>query len=143
MVVPRPLVAVVDDDLAFTALIQDFLEGEGYETLLIHESAGAVSALRAAQPALVILDIRMEYPEAGKDILNVLRATAATINLPVLVCSADQVFLREHREDLEHQHAYVLPKPFDLDDLLDLVHNCIGASPPGTDWRSDGRDTVS
>jgi DNA-binding response OmpR family regulator len=143
MVVPRPLIAVVDDDVAFTMLVQDFLDGEGYATLLIHEAEGALRHIAEAHPALVILDVRMEQPDSGGEILAQIRASNETSALPVIICSADQVFLREHRGDLERHRALILPKPFDLDDLLGLVRTCVRASMTHDDHKCNGYGTDS
>jgi CheY-like chemotaxis protein len=128
MVVPRPLVAVVDDDVTFTTLVQDFLDVEGYATLLIHEACGALRRIADAHPAVVILDVRMEQPNSGGEVLAQMRASNETSAIPVIICSADQIFLGQHRAELERLRAFVLPKPFDLDDLLNLVRTCVNAS---------------
>src|SRR4051794_13943116 len=95
-------IAIIDDDTAICAVVADVLENEGYEVVQWHRGAGALALLRQVQPALVLLDIRMETPEAGWLVLEGLRADPCLAQLPVIVCSADCWFLRERAARLCH-----------------------------------------
>lgn len=119
-------IAVVNDNSMFLGLMQELLTGEGYATELYTEGSTAYAALKEAQPALIILDIRMEHPEAGWTVLDLLRLDRATMHIPVIVCSADSRALREKADHLREQHADVLEKPFLLDALLDKIRAAIG-----------------
>ena len=121
-----PLVAVVNDDTAFLELMQELLSSEGYRTVIHRESDTAYDALRNAMPALVILDIRMEHPEGGWTVLELLRLDPTTTGIPVIVCSADSVQLKAKREQLHRHRALALEKPFDLDELLQMVSTLVG-----------------
>lgn len=142
MAATRPLVAVVNDDLAFMTLIRDFLEGEGYETILVYESVRAHATIAEARPALVILDIRMEQPDSGKQVLEQIRQDPSTAKIPVIICSADQPFLRDNSDYLRSRNVTTIPKPFDLDALLALVQSAIDRSLPDA-LQGDGFDASS
>ena len=122
----RPLVAVVDDDRVYTEMIHDFLDGEGYDTIVIQEAADAVEAIARASPALILLDVRMDEQESGVAILADLRANPDTANLPVIVCTADQLFLRSRAAYLTSQNATSVAKPFDLEHLLNSIKRVLG-----------------
>jgi DNA-binding response OmpR family regulator len=79
----------------------------------------------------VILDIWMETPEAGWQLLELLRLDPATATLPVLVCSADVVFLRAKEAQLLAEGYGVLVKPFGLDALLARVAALLPPPPAG------------
>ncbi len=119
-------VTVINDDTAFLALMHDVLEDAGYEVSLHREGAQAHPRVREEQPDLVILDIRMEHPDTGWMVLELLRLDPATSHLPVIVCSADTIALRAKDGMLRHQGCDILEKPFDLDALLSLVDEKIG-----------------
>ncbi|HET9015478.1 MAG TPA: response regulator [Thermomicrobiaceae bacterium] len=121
-----PLVAVVNDDTAFLELMEELLSDEGYRTVIHRESDTAYQAIRGAMPALVILDIRMEHPEGGWNVLELLRLDPKTTGIPVIVCSADAIQLRAKQEHLQRHRAVSIEKPFDLDELLELVVSQIG-----------------
>ncbi|HYI16843.1 MAG TPA: response regulator [Thermomicrobiales bacterium] len=122
----RPLIAVVDDDQVYSEMIRDFLSGEGYDTLVLREAASAVAAIVRASPALVLLDVRMDVADSGVSILTDLRSRSETASLPVIVCTADQHFLRSQAAFLQSQNAASVAKPFDLDVLLDVISRTIG-----------------
>ena len=126
----RPLIAVVNDDLVFMSMLREFLEGEGYRVIIWPEARGAEDLLRNEQPDLVILDVRMELPDAGRHILERARQHNDTANMPIVVCSADTQFLRRNRVFLATHANAVLEKPFNLDDLLAAVEALVGKPAP-------------
>ena len=142
MAATRPLVAVVNDDMVFMTLIRDFLDGEGYETILVYESQHAHLTIAEARPALVILDIRMEQPDSGKQVLERIRQDPLTARIPVIVCSADQPFLRDNSAYLRSRNVTAISKPFDLDALLALVQRALDSTLPGA-MQGDGFDASS
>ncbi len=119
-------VTVINDDTAFLALMHDVLEDAGYEVSLHREGAQAHPQVKEEQPDLIILDIRMEHPDSGWLVLELLRLDPATADLPVIVCSADTLALKAKDEMLRRQGCEVLEKPFDLDMLLSMVDEKIG-----------------
>jgi CheY-like chemotaxis protein len=67
------------------------------------------------------LDIRLGTPETGWTILELVRLDPATAQIPVIVCSADTIFLRAKEEALHALHCDILEKPCDLDALLRTI----------------------
>lgn len=122
-----PLIAIVDNDDAFRALMADALAEEGYRTLLIPGSDSADSLIARARPALVILDLRMERANDGIAVIEALRAHPDTAHVPIILCSADIIYLREHEEALHVAGVETLTKPFDLDALYGCVRALIGS----------------
>jgi CheY-like chemotaxis protein len=115
---PQPLIAVMNDDTDFLSLMHELLTGEGYRCFICKERDRVYALVKEQQPDLVILDIRMGAPEAGWTILELLRLDPTTARMPVIVCSADSIFLRAKEESLRALHCDILEKPFDLDALL-------------------------
>ena len=122
-----PVIAVVDDDVAYLTLMDDLLTGEGYQTVLLTEGDLAYHAIRKEMPHLVIMDIRLEHPEAGWTVLEALRRDPAIRDTPVIVCSADAQFLQAKAHHLRETGCDILEKPFNLDDLLAKVQAAIGS----------------
>jgi CheY-like chemotaxis protein len=118
----RPCIALINDDTTFLTLMHDLLEDtEGYEVMYCKESDGAYQFVKDHRPDLVILDIRMGGEEAGWNILELLTLDPETKPIPVIVCSAAVRQLHDHAVLLEQYGVEVLPKPFDLDALLEKV----------------------
>ena len=114
-------IAVIDDDAACRELLHDLLSEEGYTVHLFPDRATAARCLRDLAPAAVILDVRLETPTAGWEVLADLRHDPVLHATPVLVCSADRIALQERAGELGRQECMILAKPFDLDELLVLL----------------------
>lgn len=119
-------IAVINDDTAFLQLMQELLDSEGYDTDIYRETTAIHATLRQEQPDLVIIDIRMEQPSTGWQVLEMLRLDPVTSKIPVIVCSADVADLRAKEPLLKRGGYASLEKPFDLDDLLSIVQDKIG-----------------
>jgi CheY-like chemotaxis protein len=90
-------IAVIDDDAACRELLHDLLSEEGYAVHLFADSATAARCLRDVAPAAIILDMRLENPTAGWEVLADLRLDPVLHATPVLVCSADLSTLQQRR----------------------------------------------
>ena len=124
---PRQRIAVIDDDTAFMDLMRDLLElEEGYDVVICREWDNAYQFVKDARPDLVILDIRIGGEERGWTILNLLTLDPETRPLPVIVCSAAIQSLHDHQPWLDKLGICALPKPFDLDMLLETVRRVLG-----------------
>ena len=123
---PRARIAVVNDDTAFLDLMRDLLEQEGnYEVFICKEWDNAYQFIRDLLPDLIIQDIRIGGEEHGWTILNLLTLDPATRPIPMIVCSAAIQSLHEHQEWLSRYAIRALPKPFDLDTLLETVEQML------------------
>ena len=124
-----PRILVIDDDLATLALLHDVLAPEGYRVACASTTGAGLIALRQERPDLIILDLRLETPDAGWRLLERLRAAPATAAVPIIVCSADCRALSERAAELRSRRCATLQKPFTLDDLLGLVAAAYPAPP--------------
>lgn len=117
----QPRIAVIDDDAAFLEMIDTMLTDAGYQTLLSSDGRTAYTLIRQHQPNLVILDLRMEHPQAGWIIMHMLRVDPQTAHIPVLMCSGDQEYFKKHAARFREYGCAMLLKPFSVDDLLTQV----------------------
>lgn len=113
-----PRVLVVDDDLATLALLHDILAPEGYRVACASTADAGLSAVRQECPALILLDLRLETPDAGWRLLERLRTDPATAATPIIVCSADCRALCERAGELRARRCATIEKPFTLTGLL-------------------------
>lgn len=125
-----PTIAVINDDTAFLHLMHQLLTDEGYDCVLHVVGSTAYEMVRKEQPDLVVLDIRLNHSESGWSVLDMMRLDPETKEIPVIVCSADSVQIREKAEHLRRHNAVSLEKPFDLEELLRLVRQCLGSTGP-------------
>lgn len=120
-------VAVVNDDTVFLGMMAAVLRERGWNVDVYHEGHMAFEQLRANPPDVIILDIRMESPEMGWTILELLTLDPQTAAIPVIVCSAAIIDLRAHESLLEKYGIAVLPKPFDVATLYAQVDEALAA----------------
>src|SRR5262249_3955373 len=79
-------ILVVDDEEDIRDLISGILHDEGYETRVAGDSDGALSAVRARRPQLVILDIWLQGSKLdGIQVLDALKREHP--HLPVVMIS--------------------------------------------------------
>jgi len=121
----RPKIAVCDDELSFVKLMDELLTEEGYDIIRCLDGVSAFDTIRQEMPELVILDIQFQTPDAGFLILDLLRLDPTTSHVPVIVCSAATEVLQANAERLSAQNCDILPKPFNLDVLLEKVSKVV------------------
>jgi len=118
-------IAVVNDDTVFLDMMAAVLTEEGWDVEVHRESATAFQGLKQNPPDLIILDIRMETPESGWNILELLTLDQEMGHIPVIVCSAAVRDLHAHEDWLTQNGIGVLPKPFNLDQLFQQVETAL------------------
>lgn len=124
-----PRILIVDDTPALLDVVRKCLEEEGYQIRTCLESRHAVEMAQADPPDLIMLDVVM--PEvSGWEVLAQLRADARFQKTPVIVCTAYVAEALGRLAELKgpDQHLGLLPKPFDLDELLEVVESVTSAA---------------
>jgi DNA-binding response OmpR family regulator len=115
------LIAILDDSQDLLDLMQELLEEEGYDDVTMHACDGVRKKIIELRPALVILDIMLDTPDSGWQLLQTLTLDPKTKGMGILICSGATAFLREHQAQLDAFGYEALDKPFDLDALLAKV----------------------
>ncbi len=128
-VTSAPRILLVDDTPALVDFVRKCLEEEGYRVRTCLESRNAVQMAREDPPDVIMLDVVM--PEvSGWDVLAALRRDAAFQHTPVIVCTAYVADAIGRLAELKgpDQHLGLLPKPFDLEELLEVVGSVTAAT---------------
>ena len=81
-----PTILIADDDQELCALLQDYLQREGFEVRLAHDAPSALAHFDGVlrPPCLLILDVMMP----GTDGLTALRELRKRQQIPVIILSA-------------------------------------------------------
>jgi CheY-like chemotaxis protein len=119
-------VLVVDDDDVIRQLITVNLELEGFEVIPAVDGQDALDKVKDAQPDVVTLDVMMPRVD-GWEAAARLREDPETAHIKVILLSA-----RAQESDIQRGErigvdAY-LTKPFDPDELIDVVRRMVAAS---------------
>lgn len=115
-------VVVIDDDPAVRILLGCLLEDQGDEMIPVACPEEALPTICAARPQAIILDLRMQTATDGWRILAQVQADPEIGHTPVIICSADLEQLRRHAAQCTERRCVLLPKPFDVEELLALLH---------------------
>lgn len=117
----RGFVVVVDDDSQICDLLVTTLTDEGHIAVATGCSSSGLALIRRHKPAFVILDIHLSGVINGFALANLLRAAPTTADIPIILCTGDRQFLRDHAREIHVRNYITLPKPFELADVLDCI----------------------
>jgi CheY-like chemotaxis protein len=135
---PRPSnvrITVVNDTPEFLELMDEILGREaGFDVSPLHGEQVTIDEIANTQPDLLLVDLRLGGGNpTGWDIVLMARVDDRLREVPLIVCSADLQQLRQREEEMSAMaDVHVLPKPFNLDVLEELVGRLLGreAGPP-------------
>ena len=118
----RKTVLVVEDDEAVSSLLVALLEDRGYTAVPAMDGRTAIELARRLRPHLITLDLALPGTD-GHEVLESLKADAQTRDIPIVVISAfTQILPAGDRKKL----AYLLGKPFDVTEVLEIVQATVG-----------------
>jgi GAF domain-containing protein/CheY-like chemotaxis protein len=84
-------ILIIDDQPESSRFIQQILENDGqYRIFTAHSGAEGIAMVARRRPDLVILDLRMPERD-GFAVLEELRANPETVNIPVMIVTADHL----------------------------------------------------
>jgi CheY-like chemotaxis protein len=110
-------ILVADDEIPIAELLADLLEEVGYRVILAYNGADALHLLEHERPDLLVTDNMMPRLSGMQLIAHIQQHN--TLAIPVILMSAV-------RPEPQPTVPFV-PKPFDLNDMLDLVAKLLPA----------------
>ncbi|GAC1656649.1 MAG: hypothetical protein NVS4B7_00830 [Ktedonobacteraceae bacterium] len=111
-------VLIVDDDRDIGDILQKIiLDQTDYHVLWIAESQLALDAASFVRPSLLLLDYMLPTMH-GLDLYDRLQESDNTRGVPTVLISASTTL---PFEQLRERGIYVLKKPFELTDFLDIL----------------------
>jgi DNA-binding response OmpR family regulator len=113
-------VLVVDDEPQLVWMLRFSLEAAGYRVFSAREGREALEGVREHRPDLMLLDIMMPVMD-GWEVLQRLQELPVDERPKVVVLSA-RTGLRDRAKAVELGADAFVPKPFNVDDLLDVLH---------------------
>lgn len=119
----RPLVLVVEDDLANRALLERLLGREGYRTKAVCDGEAALLAVGEHAPDLVLLDIGLPHLD-GYEVTRRLRGNIRTVAVPIILLTGRST-LDDVVEGLDAGADDFLSKPFRQPELLARIRSAL------------------
>lgn len=130
---PTPRISVVNDNPDFLELMSAILaEDAGYEVTLFNGDKTSIDELAESRPDLIIVDLILGGA-SGWELVVLSRADDRLSGVPIIICSADVIALRDRAEELERVGSlHVLAKPFSIDEVTELVDRLVGVGAGAT-----------
>jgi DNA-binding response OmpR family regulator len=127
-------ILVVDNDPELLGLMQELFEAEGWKVAACTRAAEAAREIERERPDVVLLDLWLETPTAGFDLIDRLAASPAASSIPIVCCTGADPELSSRQEWLEQRCVATVYKPFDIEELTSAVQRAWNVG------RNDSRD---
>lgn len=118
----QPTILVIDDDLAMQTVLEIAFREAGYRVILANDGEEGVQKLTTLKPSLVISDIMMPQMD-GVEAFQRIKDQLQEDGIPIFIMTA--LNRKPWFADLEAEGAVIIQKPFDIDQLLQLVHDML------------------
>ena len=119
------LILIVEDNENNRMLVRDVLQSRGYRTAETDNGEEGVRLAREHRPALILMDIQLPGMN-GMDALKVLRADAATRDIPVMAVTASAMTQDRHKIMATGFDAYQ-SKPINVREFVEAVRGVLAA----------------
>jgi CheY-like chemotaxis protein len=123
---PLPSVLVVDDEPQVVWVLQFSLEAEGYTTYAANNGAEALAEITEHRPNMMVLDIMMPTMDGWSVLEEMLKLPEDDRPRVVIVSALSS--LRDRAKAAELGADAYVPKPFNVEDLLEVLHDLEEAS---------------
>ena len=118
----RKTILIMDDDLALQTVLEIALREAGYEVVLANDGQEGIEKLKSLSPNLVISDIMMPQMD-GVETFQHIKEQLQDNGIPIFIMTA--LNRKPWFADLEAEGAVIIQKPFEIEQLLRLVHDML------------------
>jgi len=122
----KTFVLVVEDNIANQELLQDWLEAEGFDVVSVGNLQGALNALEARTPQVVLLDVQLGT-EDGLALSSWIRSNPPISHIPIIAVTAHAMMADQQRVVQAGCNACV-PKPIDFKLLRGQLTQWLGSA---------------
>ena len=123
-------VTVINDSSPFLDVMHELVGSLGHDMIGFKAVDAPIEDIVRSRPDLLIVDLRLEDPRqaiSGWELLLLARSHRELVSIPVILCTADVWELEQRAADLERiADVHVRTKPFEADDMCDLVGRLLG-----------------
>lgn len=119
-----PQILIVDDDRIHCSMLTNLLQEIGCRTLEATDGKHGLQIAIEHNPDVILLDLAMPNMD-GFELMVHLQANPQTCSIPIIVSSAS-VFEENRQRSLEAGATAFLPKPLQIDELLNRLRSLLG-----------------
>lgn len=117
------MILLVDDDVVLLKTLRRGLQARGFELDTAVNGEEAFAKIFGGEYECMVLDMTMPGIN-GAELLLLMQAEG--VKLPVIIISGFADYLEEELVEFANVRHYVA-KPFIIDDLAELINECVGA----------------
>jgi DNA-binding response OmpR family regulator len=114
------MILLIEHDASVRELVAEILEDEGLAIATVASISDGLEALERTTPAALLLDVR-PGDGGGHRLIRWCASQSRLAELPIIVMAT----LIRHDLDGDSAVTAVIPKPFDIDELVDAVKRVI------------------
>ncbi|MEH1940490.1 MAG: CHASE2 domain-containing protein [Nostoc sp.] len=119
-----PQILIVDDDRNHCSMLTSMLQKIGCRTLEATDGKHGLQVATEHNPDVILLDLAMPNMD-GFELMVHLQTNPQTCSIPIIVSSAS-VFESNRQRSLDAGATAFLPKPLQIDELLDRLRSLLG-----------------
>ncbi len=112
-------ILVIDDEDYIADMLASVLRTEGYQVEVAYNAREGLKLAQATRPALLVIDVMMPCV-SGMTMIEHLREEESMRTIPIIVTSAGT------RPTTMIAGVTFIAKPFDIDEIIELVASHIG-----------------
>lgn len=112
-------ILLIDDDDDLRAILEMALRNDGYEVVSAHDGEDGLSKLSQTRPQLVLTDVMMPNLD-GVEFFHTIVELLQGHDIPIILITA--LSRKPWFADIEAEGGVFLQKPFDVQQLVDLVN---------------------
>ena len=115
-------ILIVEDDASIQRLVRTVLLRKGYKVDIAADGLEAVSKLGLADYDVIILDLMMPNLDGFSFMTAMARNTPERLKHVIITSAASPSLINEKLKGIPFD---LLPKPFDIEELLSRVRECL------------------
>jgi CheY-like chemotaxis protein len=123
---PNGKILLAEDNEANVMMIQDYLEGYGYQVFTAHDGRGILSKMEECSPDIILMDIQMPHVN-GYEATRLLRADPRFASVPIIALTAFAMPGDRERCLKAGMNEY-LSKPVKLRELVLMIEEFLNRS---------------
>ena len=125
----RRHILVVDGAAEVRSIVREILEEAGYRVSVSAEALPDLDDVKRTEADLIILDPVASAGDLGWELLRRVQQDRDTADIPVVVCTGHPRVVRQLAGHLDERDIALVPKPFDIEELLGVVEARLDSSP--------------
>lgn len=124
------LIGLLEDDLAIQEMLRLVFQSEGHKVAIYTDAQECLDSVNRSDPQsgdsspdLLVVDLHLSKSASGATVIEQIRANPRLESLPIILMTASPFV---DKRELARLRVALLTKPFDIDDITQLVDDLTG-----------------